>query len=116
MIRFYQYKKCGTCRKAQKALDALGVKYEDIDITQTPPPKTVLKRAMAEVGMRKVFNTSGVEYKERKIKDKIASMTEAEALELLAGNGRLVKRPVTVDGDRVTIGFSEEEFLRTWRQ
>lgn len=43
-IKFYGYNKCGTCRKAKKVLEGTGVKFQDIDITETPPPKTVLKR------------------------------------------------------------------------
>ena len=64
--------------------------------------------------MKKLFNTSGVQYKELKIKDKIGDMTEAEALDLLAGNGRLVKRPIAVDGDTITVGFDEAEYKSTW--
>ena len=113
-IKFYGYNKCGTCRKAKKVLEGTGVKFQDFDITETPPPKTVLKKAMKARGMKKVFNTSGVQYKELNMKDKIKTMTEAEAIDLLAGNGRLIKRPITVDGDRITVGFDESEFTSTW--
>lgn len=113
-MKFYGYNKCGTCRKAKTFLDTKGHKFTDIDITLTPPPKSVLKRAMKEKGMRKLFNTSGVQYKELKIKDKIGNMTEAQAIDLLAGNGRLVKRPIAVDQDRVTVGFNAEEYESVW--
>jgi arsenate reductase len=113
-MKFYGYNKCGTCRKAKSFLDEKNLKYTDIDITLTPPPKSVLKRAMKEKGMRKLFNTSGVQYKELKIKDKISQMTETEAIDLLAGNGRLVKRPIAVDNDRVTVGFNLEEYAAVW--
>jgi arsenate reductase len=42
-------------------------------------------------------------------------MGEAEVLALLAGNGRLVKRPLVTDGTRTTVGFQEEDFLKTWK-
>ena len=41
-------------------------------------------------------------------------MTEAQAIELLSGNGRLVKRPIAVDGNRITVGFDEIEFKEVW--
>ena len=113
-MKFYGYSKCGTCRKAKTFLDEKNIKYTDIDITLTPPPKTVLKRAMKAKGMRKLFNTSGVQYKELKIKDKIGAMTETQAIDLLAANGRLVKRPIAVDQDRVTVGFNAEEYESVW--
>ncbi len=113
-MKFYGYNKCGTCRKAQKYLVDKNIAFEDIDITLNPPPKTVLKRAMQAVGMKKLFNTSGVQYKELQIKDQIKTMTEATALNLLASNGRLIKRPIAVASDRVTVGFNEDEYKKVW--
>jgi|TARA_B100001079_G_scaffold147361_1_gene126177 arsenate reductase len=113
-MKLYSYNKCGTCRKAKKFLDVSGVSYDEVDITETPPPKTVLKQAIKVKGIKKLFNTSGEQYKELKIKDKIGKMTEAQAVTLLSGNGRLVKRPVAVKGSRVTVGFDENEFREVW--
>ena len=116
MLKFYGYKKCSTCRKAEKALAGLGREYAFIDITETPPSqaelKAVLKRSGAEA--RKLFNTSGVQYKELKVKDKAPAMTEPQVLSMLAGNGRLIKRPIVTDGTKATIGFGDE-FLRAWK-
>ena len=113
-MKLYSYNKCGTCRKAKKFLDVSGVSYDEVDITETPPPKTVLKQAIKVKGIKKLFNTSGEQYKELKIKDKIGKMTEAQAITLLSGNGRLVKRPVAVKGGRITVGFDENEFREVW--
>jgi arsenate reductase len=41
-------------------------------------------------------------------------MTVAQAIDLLSGNGRLVKRPIAVDGDRITVGFDESEYKEVW--
>ncbi|MFQ5450328.1 MAG: Spx/MgsR family RNA polymerase-binding regulatory protein [Nitrospinaceae bacterium] len=113
-MKFYGYNKCGTCRKAKKFLDDHKISYEEIDITEKPPQKTILKRAMKERGTRKLFNTSGVQYKELKIKDRIGSMTESQALDLLASNGRLIKRPIAADKDRITVGFDLDEYESVW--
>ena len=111
---FFSYNKCGTCRKAKKILDAYKLSYDEIDITETPPPKSVLKKAIKARGMKKLFNTSGEQYKKLRIKDKIGAMTEAQAIELLSRNGRLVKRPIAVDGNRITVGFNEIEYKEVW--
>ena len=113
-MKFFSYNKCGTCRKAKKILDAYKVSYDEIDITETPPPKSVLKKAIKLKGMKKLFNTSGEQYKKLRIKDKIEDMTEAQAIELLSSNGRLVKRPIVVDGNRITVGFDEIEYKEVW--
>ena len=113
-MKFFSYKKCGTCRKAKKILDAYKVSYDEIDITEIPPPKSVLKKAIKLKGMKKLFNTSGEQYKKLRIKDKIGDMTEVQAIKLLSSNGRLVKRPIVVDGNRITVGFDEIEYKEVW--
>ena len=113
-MKFFSYNKCGTCRNAKKILDAYKLSYDEIDITETPPPKSVLKKAIKARGMKKLFNTSGEQYKKLRIKDKIGAMTEAQAIELLSRNGRLVKRPIAVDGNRITVGFNEIEYKEVW--
>ena len=113
-MKFFSYNKCGTCRKAKKILDAYKVSYHEIDITETPPPKSVLKKAIKLKGMKKLFNTSGEQYKKLRIKDKIGNMTEVQVIELLSSNGRLVKRPIVVDGNRITVGFDEIEYKEAW--
>ena len=113
-MKIYSYSKCGTCRNAIKDLEAKKIKFEVIDITENPPSKKVLKSAVKAKGMQKLFNTSGVQYRELKIKDKLKSMTEAQAIDLLASNGRLIKRPIVVDKDKITIGFNADEYKQVW--
>lgn len=114
MLKFYGYDKCGTCRKARKWLDAAGLAYTFIDITRTPPPKKELKALAAQYGLKALFNTSGGQYRELGIKDRLAGMTGAEAVTLLAGNGMLCKRPVVTDGARRTVGFKDDVFAAVW--
>jgi len=113
-MKVYSYSKCGTCRNAIKDLEAKKIKFEVIDITENPPSKKVIKSAIKAKGLQKVFNTSGVQYRELRIKDKIKSMTEAQAIDLLASNGRLIKRPIAVDKDKITIGFNADEYKQVW--
>ena len=58
---------------------------------------------MHQYGMTKMIDTSCEQYKLMNIKDRIKTCTESQALDLLATNGRLVKRPIAVDGDTITV-------------
>lgn len=118
MIKFYGYKKCGTCRKAEKALQAYKVDYQFIDITENPPSANALKKVaqQADVELKKLFNTSGVQYRELKIKEKLPDMNAKQILDLLAGNGKLVKRPIVTDGTQSSVGFNEDDFKRVWNK
>ena len=109
---FLQYPACGTCRKAKKWLEDNQVAYNNRLIVEDHPTKEELKSWIPRSGLpiRKFFNTSGVVYKELKLKDKLPDMTEEEQIELLASNGKLVKRPLMVSDDTVLVGFKQEEW------
>lgn len=106
-IDVYQYPKCSTCRKALKWLEAEGVAYRSVDIVEHPPSKATLTKAMklADVELRKLFNTSGQSYREGGWKDKLTSTSKADALAALAADGKLIKRPLVVGEGVALIGF-----------
>ncbi len=117
MIQFYGYKRCGTCRKGEKYLESISKEYSFIDITLNPPTKEELEKIIKLSGepIKKFFNTSGVVYKEEKMKDKVKDMTDDEKLEALAANGKLIKRPIVFDGEKASVGFKEEIFGSIWK-
>lgn len=116
-ITFYQYPKCGTCRKAKNWLDDHEVNYEDIHIVDHPPSKEKLRKIYQVSGLelKKFFNTSGKKYRELGLKDKVNTASEDELLDILASDGMLIKRPLTTDGDHVTVGFKEDVFEEVWK-
>lgn len=115
-LTFYWYPKCGTCRKAKKWLDEHEVQYEDIHIVENPPSRAELQQLYKKSGLdiKKFFNTSGKKYRELGLKDKVKTASEEELLDLLASDGMLIKRPLMTDGEKVTVGFNEETFDKTW--
>ena len=112
MIKFICYPKCTTCQKAKKWLDENNVEYETRDIKLDNPTLNELTEwyKMSGIPLRKFFNTSGLLYKSLDLKNKLPNMSEGEMLELLSGDGMLVKRPIIVGDDYVILGFKEEEY------
>jgi arsenate reductase len=92
------------------------VDYEKIPIVDSPPTKAELNKMLAAYGgsIKKLFNTSGELYREMKIGSKLNLMSEAEAIELLASHGKLVKRPFVLAGDTCLIGFKEDAWKRVF--
>ena len=111
-MKFICYPKCSTCRKAKKWLDEHNAEYTERHIADKKPTYDELKEWHEKSGLplRKFFNTSGLLYKEMKLKDRLPSMSEDEQLRLLATDGMLVKRPILVTGDKVLVGFKEAEW------
>ncbi|HGA1504285.1 TPA: arsenate reductase family protein, partial [Streptococcus suis] len=108
MILFYEYPKCSTCRAAKAELKSLGLEFEAIDIKSTPPSAEELKAWMEATGLelKKYFNTSGNSYRELGLKDKFDSLSLEQALNLLANDGMLIKRPLLIqDGKILQIGY-----------
>lgn len=108
MYTFYEYPKCSTCQKARKELVALGVDFESIDIKTNPPQVEILRDLLdkSPFDLKKFFNTSGNSYRALGLKERFDTLTVDEALELLAVDGMLIKRPILVkDGQVLQIGY-----------
>ena len=109
---FVHYPKCSTCQKAKAWLDARGVSAEVRDIKTQNPTEAELRAWHAKSGLplKRLFNTSGLQYKALGLKDKLPTMTEDEQFALLASDGMLVKRPVLVGEDFAFFGFREADW------
>ncbi|WZU01595.1 arsenate reductase family protein [Erysipelothrix sp. D19-032] len=61
--------------------------------------------------LKSFFNTSGIMYRELNLKDKLPTLTDDEAIDLLATSGRLVKRPILIHDNTILVGFRESDYL-----
>lgn len=109
---FLQYPKCSTCQKAKKWLQENHIEFTERNIVEKNPTAEELKKwhGISNLPLKKFFNTSGLVYKELQLKDKLSSMTEKEQYNLLATNGKLVKRPLIIGDNFILIGFKEKEW------
>lgn len=110
MLKIYTLSNCDTCRKSVAWLRAHQIPFEERAIRETPPTPAELRVALAATGgeLRRLFNTAGRDYREQKLGEKVGTLTPAAAIELLAGNGNLVKRPFAVQGKQALVGFDEK--------
>ena len=110
----YIYKKCSTCKEALNFLKEQDYSFIEKEITTTPPSipelELMLKQVHGEV--KKLFNTSGILYRELSLSEKLKTMTIPQALELLTRNGMLVKRPFLLGEDFGLVGFNK----KTWKE
>ena len=74
---FLCYPKCTTCQKARAYLEGKKVPYEFRDIKTENPSAEELTHwwKMSGLPLKKFFNTSGLQYKALKLKDKLPEMT-----------------------------------------
>lgn len=108
----FEYPKCSTCQKAKKYLESKNFNYKSRNIVIDKLNVYELDRLIQKSGkdINKFFNTSGLKYKELKLKDKIQTMSYEEKLQILSNDGMIVKRPLLELDDAVLIGFKEKEW------
>lgn len=114
---FIGYPPCSTCKKAYKALLDLGIEDTYRNIKEENPTKEEIQSWIDRgVELKKLFNTSGMLYRELNIKEKRETYTQEQLIELLASNGMLVKRPIVIQGDMIIIGNKVSEYEKLQKQ
>jgi arsenate reductase len=110
----YHYPNCSTCRRALKWLDEHAIAHTRVDIVLQPPSRALLSQVLAQLGgnVRALFNTSGQSYRDGNFKERLPKLSEEQALDALAADGKLIKRPLLVATKLALIGFDEAAYRR----
>ena len=117
MLIIYTYANCDTCRRAVKWLRGRKFAFTERPIRETPPSPAELRRMLRSLGdLRRLFNTSGRDYRELGLGEQLAGLGEAAALALLAANGNLVKRPFLLGEDLALVGFDEVAWTNAFQK
>ena len=112
-IIFYSYSKCSTCRKAAKWLKSKDFEFQLIDIVKEPPLVNYLNLALEQYSddKKRVFNTRGKAFKTLNLD--IYGLSREEIIQLLLGDGKLIKRPFLIyEEKKVILGFNEIEYAK----
>lgn len=109
------YKKCSTCKNVEKLLKEKNISYDYREIDKDLLSVDELKKIKDQAGVDifKLFNTSGVRYRELNLKDKKNDMTEEEIFKLLSTDGMLVKRPILLKDGKVYVGPQVKKYLES---
>ena len=114
MIRFHAYKGCDACRRARRWLEARGIVFAEIPIREQPPTASEVASMLRALGGRRpaLCNTSGADYREERIGERLGDLSDDAFCALLAGNGNLVKRPFVIDeaAGIHLVGFREPDW------
>lgn len=111
-MQLIEYPKCSTCKKAKSWLQEHNIPFNDRNIITDTPTKEELDSWINhnKISINKLFNTSGIKYRQLNLKDKKDQMSKEEQLKLLESDGMLIKRPILITDDEILIGFKEKEW------
>jgi len=108
MIKIHGLKNCDTCRKAVKELTAADLDHHFIDFRQDGLAKNDLEGWIKAVGWEVLLNTRGTTWRGLAETDK-ADIDAVKAAALMLAHPALIKRPVFEIGQKVVIGYKEEQ-------
>jgi Spx/MgsR family transcriptional regulator len=112
LVKVYGLEKCSTCQKARKWLDRHKVVHEFSDYRDQRVDAPTLKAwAKAVDGWEKLVNRTGMTWRNLPPTRKSPG-SDPEWLLLIKEYPALVRRPVVVQGDDVSLGFTDKLFSR----
>ena len=115
-IYFYGLPNCTTCQKALRRLDYHRVSnVKKRNIKEEPLNREEIENLAKMLGgAENLFSRRSVLYRELGLKDK--TLTDAEMLDLMAGEYTFLKRPILVVVGTAIAGFFEKEYDEFFRR
>jgi len=111
-LKMYGLKRCSTCVKALAWLQAHNLPHDFIDYRATPPTPAQLRDWQAQLGgWEKLVNRASTTWRTLPDADKTPA-DDAAWLALIAQYPTLIKRPVLLKDDTVTVGYSEKQYAQ----
>jgi arsenate reductase len=105
--RFYWRSTCSTCRNARNYLRSdLGAELEERDYARQPFTLAELREIFAGHDPRSFINPKSPAFKSMQLKGRVLS--SEEALDLMAQDQRLIKRPLIGVGSSLIAGFERD--------
>jgi Spx/MgsR family transcriptional regulator len=105
--RFYWKSTCSTCRDARNfIINELGVAVDERNYAKEPLSLAELQEIFKRRDPRAYLNPKSPAYKAMGLKGK--TLTAEEALELMAKEPNLLKRPLTIAGRKMIAGFDRD--------
>jgi arsenate reductase-like glutaredoxin family protein len=83
------------------------VDVEQIDINKTPPDRAFLEKHVDPARFLDFVSTRSPVFKERPL-----PRSKKEAIDMMMENANLIRRPILVNGSKVTFGFDKDQYAK----
>jgi arsenate reductase len=108
-VTIYGIKACDTMKKARTWLDQHSVAYDFHDYKAAGVTAETLRGWAGKVGWEALLNRSGTTFRKLSDADK-ADLTEAKAIDLMAAQPSMIKRPVLEVDEDLLVGFKPDQY------
>jgi len=109
MIQIYGIKNCDTMKKAFKWLDDSQIQYQFNDYKKGALDEPLIRQWIDTLGWEALINKRGTTW--RKLDDESKNtMSNELAIETLLNAPSMIKRPLLIKENKITLGFKAEEY------
>ena len=110
----YGIKNCDTMKKAFTWLDKNKIEYTFHDYRNPGFTKDELSNILKLIDLAEIVNKRSTSWRALTDSEKEAVLQPNTAIEILLAHPTLVKRPLIVNDQNVTVGFSEASFEKAF--
>lgn len=110
-LTLYHNPRCSKSRGALELLEARGLPPTVVRYLETPLSAAQLRDLLARLNLsaRQLLRSGEDEYKALNLGD--SSLSEAQLIDAMAANPKLIERPILVAGNKAVIGRPPEKIL-----
>jgi|ERR1700722_2042050 len=105
-VKFLQKPSCTTCRKARSYMEKCGFGMEFRDLGKEQLSSAELEKLIGDRDHSEFLNTRNELYRRKNMKENPPS--RKEAIQMMAAEPNLIRRPVILAGGRVVLGFDKD--------
>lgn len=105
-VKFLHKPSCTTCRKARSYMRKRGLGMEFRDLGKEPLSSEELNKLIGARDHTEFLNTRNELYRRKNMKENPPS--RKQAIQMMAAEPNLIRRPVILAGGRVVLGFDKD--------
>jgi regulatory protein spx len=109
MITIYTTPSCSSCRKAKKWLDDHKIPYDEKNLFNSRISESDIDHMLenAENGFEDIISTRSKIFKEQSLD--VEDMKMSELKQFIIDNPSVLKRPIIIEGEKLQVGYNDEE-------
>jgi Spx/MgsR family transcriptional regulator len=109
-IILYGIPNCDTVKKSRAWFDAHGKAYAFHDFKKQGVPEASLREWVKSLGWEALVNKKGTTWRKLDAATQEAVIDAESAIALMMTQNSVIKRPVVVQGTKITVGYAPEQW------
>jgi Spx/MgsR family transcriptional regulator len=107
-ITLYGIPNCDTVKKSRTWFDEAGKVYQFHDFKKQGVPEAALRQWVKAIGWEALVNKKGTTWRKLDVATQAAVIDAESAIALMLANSSVIKRPVVVQGAKITVGYAPD--------